>query len=51
MYTLDIETDVCNARKRKEREKKMEMIKKITKEPRSIIAIVNYKFLSAMGII
>lgn len=42
MYTLDTETDVCNARKRKEREKKMEMIKKITKEPRSIIAIVNF---------
>lgn len=42
MYTLDTETDVCNARKGKEREKKMEMIKKITKEPRSIIAIVNF---------
>lgn len=42
MYTLDTETDVCNARKRKEREKKMEMIKKIIKEPRSIIAIVNF---------
>lgn len=31
MYTLDIETDVCNARKRKGEGKKMEMIKKITK--------------------
>lgn len=31
MYTLDTETDVCNARRRKEREKKMEMIKKLQK--------------------